>query len=152
LNFQQLAKQLYTSIGEIQITIQINKSSDEKGVLKKNQLTAVSDIVDFAVFAYANNKEVELKQFMQPIKRSIKIKNEVNVNRSTVVKLNDKGTFTALPSYFDGNQAIFRSMTNSKYTVVKHSQTFSDIKGLWNQEDVERLASKFIIHGRKDGT
>jgi hypothetical protein len=152
LNLSKLAEQLNTSIGEIQIRIQINTASDEEGVLKKNQLTAVSDIVDFAVFASANNKEVELNQFMQSIKRSIKIKNKVNANRATAVRLNDDGTFTALPTYFDGNQAIFRSMTNSKYTVIEHNQTFSDIEGLWNQEDVEKLASKFIIHGREDGT
>ncbi|RAK19887.1 S-layer family protein [Anoxybacillus vitaminiphilus] len=152
LNLPQLAEQLHTSIGEIQITIQINKASDEEGVLKNNQLTAVSDIVDFAVVASANNKAVELNQFMQSIKRSIKLRSEVNVNRATVVRLNNDGTFTALPTYFDDNQAIFRSMTNSKYTVVEHDQTFSDLEGLWNKEDVESLASKFIIHGRKDGT
>lgn len=152
LNLSNLAKQLNTSVDQMQIAIRINNISDKEGVLQKHRLTAVSNVIDFTVLASADNKEVELNRFTQPIKRSIKFENKVNVNRATVIRLNEDGTFTALPTFFHGNEAVFRSMTNSKYTVVEHHQTFSDMKGLWNQEDVEKLASKFIIHGRKDGT
>ncbi|MBY6270358.1 S-layer homology domain-containing protein, partial [Parageobacillus thermoglucosidasius] len=120
--------------------------------LQKHRLTAVSNIIDFTVLISAGQKEIELNRFTQPIKRSIKLKNKVNVNRATVIRLNEDGTVTALPTYFNGNEAVFRSMTNSKYAVIEHYQTFSDIQGLWNKEDVEKLASKWIIHGRKDGT
>lgn len=152
LNLSNLAKQLNASADRMQIAIRINTISDKEGVLKKHRLTAVSNIVDFAVLASADNKEVELDRFTRPIKRSIKFENKVNVNRATVIRLNEDGTFTALPSYFNGNEAVFRSMTNSKYAVIEHYQTFSDIKGLWNKGDVEKLASKLIIRGRKDGT
>jgi hypothetical protein len=152
LNLSNLAKQLNTSVDQMQIAIRINKISDKEGVLQKHRLTAVSNVIDFTVLVSAGRKEIELNRFTQPIKRSIKFENKVNVNRATVIRLNEDGSFAALPTYLNGNEAVFRSMTNSKYTIVEHHQTFSDIKGLWNREDVEKLASKFIIHGRKDGT
>ncbi|UOE76100.1 S-layer homology domain-containing protein [Parageobacillus thermoglucosidasius] len=151
-NLSNLAKQLNTSADQMQMAVRIDNISDKEGVLQKHRLTAVSNIIDFTVLISAGQKEIELNRFTQPIKRSIKLKNKVNVNRATVIRLNEDGTVTALPTYFNGNEAVFRSMTNSKYAVIEHYQTFSDIQGLWNKEDVEKLASKWIIHGRKDGT
>ena len=58
-----------------------------------------------------------------------------------------------IPTLFNGSSATLKSQTNSKYTIVENDDvSFTDIADLWNKEQVEKLAAKYIVQGKEDGS
>ena len=78
---------------------------------------------------------------------------EFNPKTSVAVKFNADGTFTSLPTVFNGKIATVKSLTNSTYAIVENNKTFPDVDNKnWAEESIEKLASKYIISGKSNGT
>ncbi|KGX91266.1 S-layer homology domain-containing protein [Pontibacillus marinus] len=143
---------------DVEISVQVNEvpEDDEQVVenVTQNNLRPVSKVIEFKVEARTKDgsKKKEIKRFKKYVEREIEGDQEFDMTHSTAVRLNDDGTFTAVPTLFDGTKATVKSMSNSKYTIVENDKTFSDIEDTWNQETIEKLASKYIIQGKLDGT
>ncbi|RXJ01692.1 S-layer homology domain-containing protein [Anaerobacillus alkaliphilus] len=152
----KLAAALGVAAGtEIEITVSVNKVEDTKGVVTKNKLKTVSNVVEFKIHATAGEKTVEVNRFSQYLEREISGDANFNAAKSSVVRLNDDGTFTAVPSVFKGDKAVFKSFSNSKYAVVENEVTFSDVAtgkpGAWAKATIEKLGSKYIVQGKANG-
>lgn len=152
INLADLATELGGTIDDVNITITVTVGKDDKNVIGKNKLTAVSDVVEFKVEVDVKGKKKELKTFKAYVDRTIKGKKEFNADNSVALRLEEDGGFTALPTYFTKDEAKVKSMTNSEYVVVENEQTFTDLSTAWNKEQIEKLASKYIVQGRPDGS
>ncbi|MDP5274816.1 S-layer homology domain-containing protein [Chengkuizengella axinellae] len=135
-----------TSAEGVQVSIQINKVSHIQLTNEQNKLDMTSEIYEFEIKVTSRDNEVKVDQFNQYVERSIIGEQYFDPNRSIAVRLNDDGTFTPIPTIFDGKEAIIKSNSNSKYVVVENSVSFTDIDG-WYQQSIEKLASKYIVNG-----
>lgn len=113
-------------------------------------LEIVSPVVEFNVVVNDGEKEVELSHFDQFVKRSLMTDQEVDPSKAVAVMIKEDGTIRAVPTLFDGNNAMIMSQTNSRYAVVQMDKTFKDVNdGVnWAEEYIETLASKHIIYGK----
>ncbi|WP_345242002.1 S-layer homology domain-containing protein [Pontibacillus salipaludis] len=159
----ELAKGFATQLGDatltsedVEISVQMNEVADEEveSSLNGNKLKKASKVIEFKVEAKTKDGKgtKEIKRFKQYVEREIEGETEFDFTHSTAVRLNEDGSFTPVPTVFEGTTATVKSMTNSMYTVVENEKTFSDIGDTWNKDTIEKLASKYIIQGKKDGT
>lgn len=117
------------------------------------ELKFVSDVIDFSVAVKQGEKVKTLSLFTKPVERRVKGDKPFNANQSVAVRLLENGEFQAVPTYFEGNEAIIKSFTNSQYAVVENNVTFKDVQGdFWNKAQIEKLASKYIVQGKGDKT
>ena len=115
------------------------------------------DPVEFRIEITApGGKKTEYKSFGSTyVERDIPVANDVDINRATgVVWSETKDKFLPLPTRFETrneqNRAVILNRTNSWYTVLQSSKTFSDIQDHWAQADIELLASKMLISGKTE--
>lgn len=156
MKLETLAQQLGVAPEEvnIEVTIQPVDRTAVEEIVKKNNLTLVSDVIDFTVKATAGEQEQALSSFTTYMERSITQERIFNPRKSVAVLFKADGTFRAVPTLFKDNQAIIKSLTNSAYAIVENDVTFTDIDSQtnWAAPYVETLASKYIIKGKEDGT
>ncbi|WP_078409164.1 S-layer homology domain-containing protein [Priestia abyssalis] len=152
INLADIAKELGGDADKVSIKITVKVGKDDKNVIGNNKLTAVSDVVEFTVEAQVNGKTKELKTFKSYVDRTIKGDESFDADKSVALRLEADGDFTALPTYFEEDEAKFKSMTNSQYVVVENNKTFNDLSKAWNKEQIEKLANKYIVQGRADGS
>lgn len=153
INKAKLAPALGVTAGtDVMVTVSINKGNDTAKVIEQHKLNAVSNIVEFKVAAEAAGKAIDINRFGQYIERTINGSSNFNVAKSSVVRLNADGSFTAVPTVLNGNKATFKSFSNSNYVVVENTATFSDVKaGYWAKATIEKLGSKYIVEGKGNG-
>lgn len=144
----ELAKKLGVSPSDLQITVSVNT------VKPNTKLKLKSAVVDFTVEAIAGGKKAEIKEFSTYVEREILGDANFNASRAVAVKLNADGSFSAVPTLFDGKTATIKSLTNSTYAIVENDVTFSDVNNGkdWAEKYIEALASKYIIKGKGNGT
>ncbi|WP_272508321.1 pullulanase [Paenisporosarcina quisquiliarum] len=148
INVAELAKKLGVAESEVQITVAVN-------VVKapSTKVKMVSNAIEFHVEAIAGDKKVTITVFGSFVEREIVGNQEFNPKTMVAVKFNEDGTFTSLPTVFNGKIATVMSLTNSTYAIVENNQTFPDVNNInWAEESIEKLASKYIIKGKADGT
>lgn len=155
IKLDDLAKQLDVPAEDVQISITVKVTEDTANVVEGNNLTTVAPIIEFKVEATnKSGKTVEVDRFTQYVSRDIVVNNSVDPDNSTGVRLNNDGTFSYIPTYFDEGVATIHSLTNSKYTVVENEKTFTDVNDgkNWAEEHIEKLASKYVINGKSDAS
>lgn len=105
--------------------------------------------VEFTVSVVASNGSTKLiESFTNYVSRTIAMPSTVNPNSSAGVMYDpDKGTFSPVPTLFNGTTATLFRKGNSVYTILDNPKTFADISGHWAQRDIELLASKLIVNG-----
>jgi pullulanase len=112
----------------------------------------VSDAFSFELEARAGDKKESISAFGKFAEKEIKGSKKFDPNRSVAVRFNEDGSFTAVPTVFDGQTAKIKSLTNSVYAIVENNKTFPDVdRSSWAEEYIETLASKYIIKGKADG-
>lgn len=163
LNLAEIAAGLNAKPEELTFNIIISKAPDK---IKNKLLGKVqegqemqADPVEFRLeITTPDGKKIEYKSFANMyIERNIPLTGDVNVNQATGVVWNEaQGRFLPLPTRFeiiDGqNRAIILNRSNSIYTVLQTSKSFSDIKGHWAQADIELLAAKMVISGKNENS
>ncbi|TYS50297.1 S-layer homology domain-containing protein [Bacillus infantis] len=154
INISALAKKLGVSESSLSLTVAVNvvDSSKVSGTVTKNSLKLASNVIEFTVQAVSGSKTETISVFGSYVERNIVGSKTFNAEKSVAVKLNDNGTFSAVPTLFDGKTATVKSLTNSKYTIVENDVTFPDVNNKsWAEEYIETLASKYIIKGKETG-
>ncbi|UYZ21805.1 S-layer homology domain-containing protein [Mesobacillus jeotgali] len=146
INIAELAAKLGTTADNVKINISVNPVN--KTV---KDLNLASDVIDFTIEAVAGTKKESITKFSQYVEREITGDKDFNKAKSVAVRLNSNGTFSAIPTLFDGKTATVKSLTNSEYTIVENSKTFKDVKSGWAKEYIETLASKYIVYGKATG-
>ncbi|MGM0792339.1 MAG: S-layer homology domain-containing protein [Bacillota bacterium] len=154
INVSALAKKLGVSESSLSLTVAVNvvDLSKVSGTVSKNSLKLASNVIEFSVQAVSGSKTETISVFGSYVERNIVGSKTFNAEKSVAVKLNDNGTFSAVPTLFDGKTATVKSLTNSKYTIVENDVTFPDVNNKsWAEEYIETLASKYIIKGKETG-
>lgn len=142
----KLAKDLGVASSELSITVELTKIA--------NQLTKENSIgfaIEFSIKAVApDGKSIDITYLGYPVLRSIETPTALNAATSVGVRVNQDGSFTAVPTYIDGKTANLYFSANSAYTVIQNAKTFKDIdnRGYWAEEYIEKLASKMIVSGK----
>lgn len=146
IKIADLAAKLGTTADNVKINIYVNVvNTNVKGV------KLASDVIDFTIEAVAGNKKEVVSKFSSYVEREIVGDANFNKEKSVAVRLNSNGTFSAIPTLFNGKTATVKSLTNSEYTIVENSKTFKDVKSGWAKEYIETLASKYIVFGKATG-
>lgn len=146
IKIADLAKKLGTTADNVKINISVNVvNKTVKG------LNLASDVIEFTIEAVAGNKKEYISAFSSYVEREITGDKDFNKGKSVAVRLNADGTFSAIPTLFDGKTATIKSLTNSEYTIVENSKTFKDVKSGWAKEYIDTLASKYIVYGKATG-
>jgi hypothetical protein len=117
----------------------------------------VSKVVEFSVLVNQGDKTAELNNFHgQYVTRSFSVDSTVDASKSVGVMINKDGSVTPVPTEFttvNGKKvAVVKVDHNSAYTVLKNEKSFSDIKGMWAEQDIQLLGNKLLVSGYGDGT
>ncbi len=162
LSLDEIAGELSVKQVELSLNIVISKATEDI----KNHLAAqvregqqmLTDPVEFTVEITApGGKKVECKSFGGAyVERELAL-GEVDVNHATGVLWNEaKDGFLPVPTRFETRgvlyYAVILNRTNSLYTVLQSSKTFSDIEDSWAKEDIELLAAKMLTAGKSETT
>ncbi|MFA9560482.1 S-layer homology domain-containing protein [Evansella sp. AB-rgal1] len=135
-------------VEDVEISIMVNEVTGEQASVEGNGLKTASKAVEFTVYASGSGKQVEVKNFNSYVERSIIGENDFNPSRSIVVRLEEDGSFTPVPTVFEGNVASFKSKSNSTYVVVENEVNFSDVPtNHWAKGYIDELAAKYILQG-----
>jgi len=161
LKLNEIAAGMGVKSEELSLNIVISKATEDvkktlSSHIREGQQMLV-DPVEFTVEITApGGKKVEYKSFGGAyVERELALGGEVNVNQAAGVLWNEaKGVFSPLPTRFENRDgvcyAVILNRTNSLYTVLRSSKTFSDIQNKWAQKDIELLASKMLIAGKTE--
>ncbi|HZG73369.1 MAG TPA: S-layer homology domain-containing protein [Chondromyces sp.] len=156
IDVNALAQTLGVSPTEVNIEIAVNvvPASEVGDTIEENDLDLVSDVVEFSVAATANGQTEEITRFDSYVERTITGDAEFDTKTSVGVRFNEDGTFQSVPTVFEDDEAVIKSVTNSLYAIVENNVTFSDVNNgrTFAEEYIETLASKYIIQGKGDGT
>lgn len=142
----KLAKDLGVASSELNITVELTKIANQ---LPKED--SIGFAIEFSIKAVApDGKSIDITYLGYPVLRSIETPTALNAATSVGVRVNQDGTFTAVPTYIDGKTANLYFSSNSAYTVIQNAKTFKDIdnRGYWAEEYIEKLASKMIVSGK----
>lgn len=116
-------------------------------------LAVLSSALEFQVTLRDNGQDHVLKDFGKTyISRVIPLPANVNLDNATAVMFDETtGRFMFVPSTrvtLDGKPALeLKSPGNGIFTVLEYSKKFADLKGHWAGNDIESLASKWIVQG-----
>ncbi|WP_199624332.1 S-layer homology domain-containing protein [Paenibacillus alkalitolerans] len=157
LNYDELAKELGSTLANTNITVQIKALT---GDAAKPVTDAIAELggksaapaVDFTVSAVGNNKTVAVKDFGSTYAvRTINADNAFGKNVTGVLYNPETKKLTFVPATFADKVATLKSTSNSIYTVVELDKSFSDVTGTWSEEYVESMANKLIVEGYETG-
>jgi hypothetical protein len=153
INVAELASKLKVDAKDVQIVVSVNVV--ERAQIQ-NGITVVSKVIEYTVEAVSgkdSKNRTPVTTFSEYVERTIVGDKDFASNNSVGVRINADGSVTSVPTLFDGNDATFKSLTNSKYAVIENFKTFPDVdKKSWAENYIETLASKLIINGKTDGT
>ena len=137
------------NVSNVEILVQKVETPKE---LKDKQVTTVAPVIEFTVNMTIDGKEVKMEQFNHYVSREIVTDKPFNKDKAVAVRINKDGSLTVIPTVFNGNTAIIKSMTNSMYTIIEMDKTFNDVNNgaSWAEEFIEKLASKGIIYGKSE--
>ncbi|MDX8343149.1 S-layer homology domain-containing protein [Rossellomorea sp. YZS02] len=158
-NIEATVIEVKTAFGTYMLPINeldVQNIESAKIVVKKvtgtemGNLNVVSPVVEFKVVVNDGEKEVDLSHFDQFVKRGLMAAQEVDPSKAVAVMIKEDGTIRAVPTLFEGKNALIMSQTNSRYAIVQMDKTFKDVNdGVnWAEEYIETLASKHIIYGK----
>ncbi|WP_178021724.1 S-layer homology domain-containing protein [uncultured Paenibacillus sp.] len=89
------------------------------------------------------------------VERAIRLDTEPDPANATVVWVDDEERLHFVPAVFrrdtPGAYAVFSAPHDSRYAVVRTNHAFVDLAGHWAEEDVNLLANKLILEGKRGG-
>ncbi|WHT48287.1 S-layer homology domain-containing protein [Sporosarcina thermotolerans] len=145
-----IAKDLDVASAELKLNVSVTKVDNP--LAGKAAYKVLADAFDFNVSVVApGGKSQVLNVFPTPIKRSVPAASELNPLTTVGVTVDANGNVTAVPTYVtEGKKSanLYRS-TNSVYTLIEHSKSFTDITAgtSWAEEYVNPLASRMVVNG-----
>ena len=118
----------------------------------KNNYQMLVKPVDFEITCSSGGKTVSISKFNGYVERMIAIPEGVDPSKITTgIVLNIDGTFSHAPTTItqvDGKYfAKINSLTNSTYTLIWNSATYTDTKGVWAETEMQEVAARLILKG-----
>lgn len=150
----EIAKDLDVASAELKLNVSVKKVANP--LASKTAYKVLAEAFGFDVSVVApGGKSVELTVFPTPIKRTLPAAAKLNAATTVGVTVDANGKVTAVPTYVSGDSTanLYRS-TNSVYTLIEHSKSFTDITSgtSWAEEYVDKLASRMVVNGKTQTT
>ncbi|RAV04989.1 hypothetical protein DQG13_03675 [Paenibacillus sp. YN15] len=131
-----------------------NALSAARQAAKQNNLTLVTDPLEFTVSAAYNGKTIEVSRFNGFVERTITLPSGADPQRITTgVVIDPEGNAvrhvpTKITKAANGSYvAQINSLTNGIYAIVWHPVTFKDVASHWAQNAVHDMGSRLVIGG-----
>ena len=160
IDIEKMVVALGSNLKDITISIKIEESSDDKIALaeknaKNNKHKLVTKPIDFEITVTNGVKTINVSKFDSFIERLIAIPDDFDPKEvATAVIINTDGSFSHIPTsiVFIGGKyfAKIKSMTNSTYTVIANTKTYSDVQKHWSKDAVNLVTSRLIMSGTED--
>jgi 2',3'-cyclic-nucleotide 2'-phosphodiesterase (5'-nucleotidase family) len=159
VNGTALAAQLGSSDFTITVSILPASSATMSSVnqvltAQAGSVTLAAPVIEFSITAKSATTSIPLNSFGSIyVKRTLTAPSVLNPDNATAVSYDPAtGKISFVPSLFttkaDGfTEVTIKRNSNSYYTVVRSTKTFSDITSHWAQSAIDLLASKLIITG-----
>ncbi|TXK76352.1 S-layer homology domain-containing protein [Paenibacillus sp. N3.4] len=158
LIFKDVASKLNADLKDVKITISINKASDKSYEMLKKANPSIKTLLDhpieFTIIAETlSGSKLELNDFSGTyVERKIIAPNTLNANKTTAVSYDTvTGKMMFIPAVMTQvngkSEVTIKSSHNSMYTLVELSKSFDDTNEHWAKNDIDLLASKFIVQG-----
>ncbi|MZQ83793.1 hypothetical protein GQF01_16910 [Paenibacillus sp. 5J-6] len=158
--FNHLAEKFQGDLKDVKLTISITKASEKSYEVLKRVNPDVKPLlvnpIEFNITAEKQNgSKVEVNDFGGTyIERIIISPNVVDGNTTVVSYDPTTGKMVFIPAVFrqvnGKSEVTIKSSHNSIYTLVEMKKSFQDVQGHWAQNDIDQLASKFILQGTDD--
>ncbi|NHN34348.1 S-layer homology domain-containing protein [Paenibacillus agricola] len=162
LDMASVLRELGADASQAKIVVKMEKASKETAnkIAEKarlNNVTLLSDPIDFSITVEANGKSVTISSFgSNYVSRTIVVAQTVDSSEASAVYVDESSEMHFVPAVFiaaDGKtQVTVKRNSNSTYAIVKSIKSFSDVSSHWAKTDVNLLASKLIINGLTDST
>ena len=161
LDVADLSNKLGAEPADVAIIIRIEKltaadTSSLQTAASVNEAKQLHPGIQFEVTAESGGKQLKVEDFgglYAP--RTLSLPGDVEGLHASAVSYDPAtGELSYVPAIFerqDGNTLVTIYRTgNSIYTVVSANKSFADLVGHWAQEQVDLLASKFLIKGASE--
>ncbi|WP_127583204.1 hemoblobin-interacting domain-containing protein [Paenibacillus koleovorans] len=159
INIQAVSEQLGQGIAlqDIKVTIEIAVPPADTVKIATNSAEKGGFSIEvpplnFSVKGTYGDKTIEIAKFNTYVERTIAIPDGVDPKKITTgIVVEPDGTVRHVPTQIvviDGKYyAKINSLTNSTYSLVSHTRTFSDVKSHWAERAVNDMGSRMIIEG-----
>ncbi|WP_035425363.1 hypothetical protein, partial [Halalkalibacterium ligniniphilum] len=128
LRDEALRTRLGVTEGDVELSISVNAVADSAERVAELGINAKSPIVEFSIVARSGDVEAPVNRFVQYLERDLVLSEDVNPDRTVVVRVNADGTLTVVPTIVRDGRVTFKSFTNSYYVAVEREASFSDLR------------------------
>ncbi|KKB40922.1 S-layer homology domain-containing protein [Bacillus thermotolerans] len=154
-----LAGKLGASVQNVSVKVSVTPASAEREQQVATKVeaagaTLLSPIVDFTLEATDGEETIPVDLLGQKyIDRAFTLSEAANANKATGIRINEDGSFQAVPTIFNEQTATVKSLQNSEFAVIQGDVTFPDVNNgeNWAEAYIETLASKQVIKGGTNG-
>ncbi|TYP72076.1 S-layer homology domain-containing protein [Paenibacillus methanolicus] len=161
LQLDALAKQLGVPMGDMNVSITMEKLSGEDSSKVAEQVKALggeqlADPIDFGIKVEAGGKALDIHDFDKTfVSRTVHLNKSVDASRATAVMYNpETGKMTFVPAVFEEKDGVMTATMkrtgNSIYTVIEADKQFADTASHWAKQEIGLLATKQILSGDAD--
>lgn len=160
LNFGEMTRSFNASTNNITLLAQIEPQDPSNSSLlplnaqlSSNNAQALSDIYDFRLSAMVSVPTPKVLDVTAVSNHTLKINQAFNKNQAAAVHYDASvGKLSYAPTVFgkqvSSDYASFMGGSNDMYRLVTGTVNYTDVQNHWAKDDINKLASKFVIEGR----
>ncbi|RJE87689.1 hypothetical protein D3P07_15385 [Paenibacillus sp. 1011MAR3C5] len=161
LNLNQAADQLGASVEDMQISIEIKKTSAQQQsgfseAAEQSGAQLIIQPIEFTITVTSGNRSIQLNKFTGYVEREILLPEGIDPSKITTGAVLDKDgkiiyhvpTFVAVQN--GQYSAHINSLTNSMYSIIWNPVTFADVEKHWSKQDVNDMGSRLVVKGTSE--
>lgn len=128
------------------VSVKMSKSTDING--------AASATYEFTITTVKAGITTNVSTFSEPVQVTLPVTATVkNPRKVAAYYVNETSkSLDYVGGTYDNGKFVFKTNHFSKFVVIEHAKTFSDIQKYWAQDEIEVLASRSITSGKTDAT
>lgn len=164
IKFSELARQFGTTSSNISLLLQLEKQdvgvtlSPLSAAMNSGTAQAVSDPYEFRLIALVGAPAPKVVDVPMNMEYTIRVQQSFDKERVAVVYYDmNAGKISYAPTLVGQDNSAnryfnFRGQSNNVYRAILGNKSFVDTQNNWAKNDINQLASKFIVEGRTDTT
>lgn len=144
----------------VNITITVIPKAEADNLIKNatppEGFKAIGKAIEFKAEAVTEEGKTYIKSFGKPLKLTVELSADElstisNPNKLGLFRVNDDGMMTFVGGKLVNGKLVVDMYGFSKYVVAEVNLTFNDMAGHWAGQDVELMASKYVVQGYPSG-
>lgn len=163
IDMDAISRQLgaQAALQDIKVGITIAKPADEvvrqmQDIAGEKGYRIVAQPIEFKITASSGSNALEVSSFKGYVERTLLLEGGTDPGRmATGIVFNEDGSFSPVPTQtvvVDGKvYAKINSLTNSIYSAVYASKSFTDIASHWAKDAIDDLGARLVVDGDGNG-